>query len=178
MNVQHLKVKFFARKRVDLAAAIPVLHGWIQRKALDGVLIDVVDYRHVPDGPGVVLVGHDAMYSLDETAGRLGLLYTRRTSMEGGTLEKLLHAYSAAQAACQLLEREPAFAGKLAFDLRDCEISVNDRMLAPNTESTRQAVEPELRKLFEAVWKGDSYTLEWNRAPPELLRVRAVSWKV
>ena len=50
---------------IDLAAYVPIFHGWIQCKILDGVPIDVADYAHVPDGPGVMLIGHEADRSID-----------------------------------------------------------------------------------------------------------------
>ena len=65
MNIDHVNVKVFAKAPVDLAAAIPVFHRWIQEGACEELLIDVADYRHVPAGPGVVLIGHEANYSLD-----------------------------------------------------------------------------------------------------------------
>ena len=60
MNVQHVNVKIFAEDpAIELDGAIPVFHRWIQRNVCEELLIDVADYRHVPAGPGVLLVGHD-----------------------------------------------------------------------------------------------------------------------
>ena len=50
---------------VELEEFIPVFHDWIQTQQLAELLIDVADYRHVPHGPGVVLVAHDAHYAMD-----------------------------------------------------------------------------------------------------------------
>ena len=44
---------------------VPLFHGWIQGRGLDGTPIDVADYKHVPDGPGIMLIGHEADRSLD-----------------------------------------------------------------------------------------------------------------
>ena len=63
---------------VELEEFIPVFHDWIQTQQLEELLIDVADYRHVPQGPGVVLIAHDAHYAMDLTDARLGLLYSRR----------------------------------------------------------------------------------------------------
>ena len=146
--MQHFRVKFFARPTppdFDLSQAIPVFHRWIQKNALPETLIDVADYQHVPAGPGILLVSHDAYYGLDQSKHRLGLLYTRRTAMEGSTADRIRHAIDSALQACDLLEREPEFAGKLSFDRANFEVSVNDRLMAPNDESGYLQLEPELR---------------------------------
>src|SRR5437764_1537417 len=103
--IQHVRVKIFASEsaRADLGDAIPAFHRWIQDRVCPEMLIDVADYRHVPNGPGVVLMGHEAAYSLDNTKGRLGLLYNRRLA-GGAAQENLRQAYDAAVAACQRLE--------------------------------------------------------------------------
>ncbi len=146
--MQHFRVKFFARPTppdFDLGAAIPVFHRWIQKNALPETLIDVADYQHVPAGPGILLVSHDAYYGLDQSKHRLGLLYTRRTSMDGSTADRISQAIDSALRACNLLEGEPEFAGKLSFDRGSFEVSVNDRLMAPNNESGYLQLERELR---------------------------------
>jgi hypothetical protein len=150
MNLQHVQVKVFAgpESMPDLGGAIPVFHRWIQQRAFDELLIDVADYRHVPYGPGVVLVGHEAFRSLDQAHPGLGLLYSRRASLEGSSRQKLQQAFEAALATCAQLESEPEFSGKLAFDLRNLQVSVNDRLLAPNTDESWAVIEPELRAVF------------------------------
>jgi len=167
--LQHVRVKIFARESVDLAPAIPVFHRWIQDRVCPEMLIDVADYRHVPNGPGVVLMGHEGVYSLDNTKGRLGLLYSRR--LEGGDAQgNLKQAYDAAVAACQRLEADPAFAGKLKFDMGDCEFSINDRLLAPNTAETHRVLKPEFDRFFAGVWK--TYSTMWPGESRELFSVR------
>src|SRR5260221_13859166 len=128
--IQHVRVKVLARQPVsiDQGEAISVFHRWIQERVCPEMLIDVADYRHVPNGPGVMLIGHEANYSLDNTKGRLGLLYSRKQE-GGGAQENLRQAFDAAVAACGRLEQ--AFAGKLKFEAGDCEFSINNRLLSP-----------------------------------------------
>ncbi len=52
----------------DLEPAIGVFHRCLQRGWLEGALLDVADYRHVPQGPGVMLVGHDVDLGLEHEA--------------------------------------------------------------------------------------------------------------
>ena len=46
------------------------------------LLLDVADYKHVQEGPGIVLIGHEADYSLDLGGGRAGLVYDRNRGWE------------------------------------------------------------------------------------------------
>src|SRR3954465_15468889 len=113
--IQHVRVKVFARRPVSIDDAIPVFHRWIQDRVCPEMLIDVADYRHVPNGPGVMLIGHEANYSLDNTKGRLGLLYSRKQG-GGAPQENLSQAFDSAVTACRRLESEPEFDGQLKFD--------------------------------------------------------------
>jgi len=156
--MDHFCVKLFAvaSPGFDLANAIPVFHRWIQNRVVGELLIDVADYRHVPDGPGVLLVAHEAHYSLDAAGA---LLYNRRTALPGTPAEKIVQAWEAAKAAASILESEPEFSGKLLFDRGRCEISVNDRLLAPNTPETRATLEPHLRQVLDHAWGAGAYHL-------------------
>src|SRR5438105_3558906 len=170
--IQHVRVKIFASEsaQADLGDAIPVFHRWIQDRACPEMLIDVADYRHVPNGPGVMLIGHEASYSLDNTKGRLGLLYARKQS-GGEAQENLRQAFDAAVAACGRLEKEPAFAGKLKFDSGDCEFSINDRLLAPNREDIYLALKPQFELFLSSLWGPNSYSLEQKGDSRELFQV-------
>jgi hypothetical protein len=169
--IQHVRVKIFAHEPalIDLGEAIPIFHRWIQDHVCPEMLIDVADYRHVPNGPGVMLIGHEANYSLDLTKGRLGLLYNRKQA-GGAAQENLRQAYEAARAACSRLEQEPSFAGKLHFNA-ECEFSINDRLLAPNQADTYLALKPEFDRFFAEVWGPGGYSIEHKGEPRELFQV-------
>jgi len=175
MEIQHVNVKIFAAQPApdDLGPAIPVFHRWIQDNVTGELLIDVADYRHVPEGPGVMLIAHEAHYSLDGAGGRLGLLYNRRLADNGTAGEKLRQAYEAALAAARRLEDEPEFRGKLKFQPGDVEVVFNDRCLTPNTAETYAALKPELERFFDEIWGAGSYALEHTGEPRDRLRVCA-----
>src|SRR5258707_6267038 len=118
--MQHLSVKILAQPGAELnsADAIAVFHRWIQRGDSPELLIDVADYAHVPAGPGVVLMGLQAAYSLDNTHNRLGLLYNHRVRTSLDDREALRQDYGSALAACRRLESEPSVHGKLRFDAK------------------------------------------------------------
>src|SRR5581483_9682562 len=80
MDFHKINVKFFVETGNDipLNSFIPVFHRWIQEDLLEGMLVDVAEYTHVYQGPGVLLIAHEANYSLDETDGKRGFLYAQK----------------------------------------------------------------------------------------------------
>lgn len=172
LTVQHVNIKIFAREaNIDLVDAIPVFHRWIQENAMPEMLIDVADYKHVPDGPGVMIIGNEADYSLDEQEGRLGLLYNRKNPVELDTQGALAQAFEAARNASKKLEGEAPFQGKLKFDAGDVEVIVNDRVIAPNTEATWQTLSPQIKSFFAGVYGHEDFILEHRGEPRERFRV-------
>jgi hypothetical protein len=173
MNLQHVNAKLLAKsgEPVDLESVVPVFHSWIQERAREEILLDVADYRHVPGGPGVVLIGHEANYSVENTGNRLGVRYNRKAPLAGSVQDRLEQATRAALGACQLLERDPRLQGKIRFGGQELELSVNDRLLAPNNLATRQALEPEIRALSARLFAGGSYSLRFEEEPRRLFSV-------
>jgi hypothetical protein len=169
MNVQHINIKFFIQnpEAVNLAEYSAVFNTWIQRHVTDELLIDVADYLHVHNGPGLILIGHEADYSLDNRAGRLGLLYNRKGLLEGTTQEKLTQAAQAALTAAYLLEKENG----LKFNGQEAQIIINDRLIAPNTAQTFAALEPDLRTFFDRLYHGTEYTIMNHVDPRERFTV-------
>src|ERR1041384_8435896 len=108
MNIQHINIKFYLEEpeAVHLADYAALFNTWIQQQRLEELLIDVADYLHVHNGPGIMLIGHEADYSLDNRGGRLGLLYNRKAPLDGSVQEKLAQAAHAALTAARLLETE------------------------------------------------------------------------
>src|SRR5258708_4818217 len=105
MELQHINLKFYIENTasLNLESFHGVFNNWIQRNLTDDLLVDVAEYLHVHNGPGVMLIGHSANYSLDLTAGRLGLLYNRKEQVEGTNKQKLAQAVYAALSAMRIL---------------------------------------------------------------------------
>jgi hypothetical protein len=170
--MQHVNLKIFAKSglNVNVAGAIPVFHRWIQQGDWPELLIDVADYSHVPEGPGVLLIAHEANYSLDYARDQLGLLYNRKATGSGHPQAQLRQAYDAALTACRRLEHEPEFQSVLSFDPAHLEIVFNDRLLHPNTDDAWREVEPETQQFFDGIFGRGQYSLERQGEPRERLR--------
>ncbi len=170
MQMQHVNVKLLVQEpgEDDLEALIPVFHNWIENQNGDELLIDVADYRHVPAGPGIVLIGHEGNYSLDNAGNRWGIRYNRKAIVDGSNQDRLKQAARAALTACQRLEADPRLGGKLRFGGQEIELFVNDRLVAPNTPETRAEAEPELYQFFRKLFNGKEYSISYGSEPRAL----------
>ena len=117
-------------------------------------MIDVADYAHVPQGPGVVLIGHQSDYYVDVADNRPGLLYSRKRGFDGDIQGGIDDAFQRALGACRLLEQEAS----LGFEFRTDEVlfRVQDRLAAPNEDATYLAYKPALEQAASAFFGGNS----------------------
>jgi hypothetical protein len=170
MQIQHVNVKLLVQGLggADLEPLIPVFHNWIENQNGDELLIDVADYRHVHGGPGIVLIGHEANYSVDNIGNRWGIRYNRKAILDGSNQGRLAQAARAVLTACQRLEAEPRLGGKLQLEGHEIELFINDRMLAPNTTETRTAAEPEFQQFFGKLFGRKEYSISYVSEPRAL----------
>ena len=142
---------------IDLEAYVPLFHAWIQGKGLDGVPIDVADYAHVPDGPGVMLIGHEADRSIDLGEGRPGVVYQRKRDGEGSLEDRFAASIGAADRLAADIEDDPA-AGGVRFGRDEILIRVNDRLAAPNDDATLDVLRPSIAAALGTVRAGRTAT--------------------
>jgi hypothetical protein len=177
VDAQKLQLKIFATEDsaqgVEPEAVIAVFHRWIKERVLRELVVDVANYAHVPEGPGVVLIGHGSDYFLDLGAGRLGLLHNRKRSAPppadrlGDLVRRTLHA-------ALLLERDPLLSGKLVFASNELLFRINDRLAAPNDAATFAAVKPELEAMAGRIFERP-FELTRVGGPKDLFSVRVTT---
>ena len=180
MDSHKLIVKLFADGATGLPgdAFVKVFQAWIRDQSIPGhLLIDVADYAHVPNGPGTVLVAHEANIHFDREGGQPGLLYVRKQPLAGAATlrERLAATFRAALKAAARLEGDPTVAG-LRFRGEEIVFRINDRLLAPNDESTYAAVRSDLEAFAAELFQGD-VTLTHKHDALRLFEVRIKSSK-
>lgn len=143
---QKFQFKLFIENAEALSqeAVIPVFHDFIREKALPELLIDVADYRHVHEGPGVVLIGHGYDLYVDEMDGRPGLLFSRKREATGSVEEILRRSLAIALAAASLLEERLP----IRFATNEVLFRAIDRLHTPNDDTTHEKLEPIVRKVL------------------------------
>jgi hypothetical protein len=172
MELQKIEIKFFAveREPVPLSAFIDLFHGWIQ--ASDGVFHDVADYSHMHQGPGIVLVAPDFHVSVDETGGRRGFRFSQKARLEGTNQERLVRVFQSALENCRRLQAEAALQGKIEFRFDEFEITLNDRLLAPNGEESYQALKAEIEPFVSRLFGGALVSLQQESDARRRVRLR------
>jgi hypothetical protein len=153
MNPQRLAIKLFATQplaREQLHPFIAVFHRFIQEAAVPGLLIDVADYAHVPDGPGVILIGHEVDYGIDLAGGRTGLLTTRKRPGDANLAELFRDTLGKALAVARAIEADGTVSVRFAPDA--VEIALPDRLAAPNNASAFDWACKELEPIAKSVF--------------------------
>ena len=151
-----------------LAEYVPVFHDFIKNDSLGEVLIDVADYSHVFEGPGIVLIGHSADYSLDVEKGRAGLRYLRKRAPQLANEEaEAKDALGRMLRAALLLEQDTRLSG-LKFSTLELEVRFADRLHFPaesvGDAAARAVLVPALQVLFPG-----GFELLRKGTPKELL---------
>lgn len=152
--------------RVGLREFVPILHRWIQRGVVEGPLVDVVDYSHVGCRPRVLLVAFDANYSLDLADGLLSFGWCRKRPNGLSLEETLIRGAKMLVALCAELEAEPELRDRVRFAGDVVRVVSNDRLLAPNRESTERLWRPSLQGLARSLWGECEVEIEAECADP------------
>lgn len=150
-----IAVKIPAQRGQDIPPFdfVPVLQRWIQKHTVPGTLIDVADYSHMHHGAGVILVAHEFNISIDYADGRMGLLYNRKQPLDGSVEENIRLCIKYAAMACEELQNEPEFLGKLAFDASCLIVTSNDRLLAGQDEGAEHFI-GHVRTVVDPIYEG------------------------
>jgi hypothetical protein len=173
MESSKFSLKFFLQNpnAVHGEQLVPIFHSWIQMHALvDHLLIDVADYDHVHDGPGIVLISHQANYSVDEIGGKKGLTYQRKQPIDAKLLDRLRKIFRWTLDACLLLERSPALSG-VAFRTDSVQLKIHDRLHGPNEQQTFAAIKPDLLKIAQQLFGPDVQVEQTKNSPQEMFEV-------
>lgn len=130
-----LSVKFFFEElSIDVESFIPVFHRWIRENVVPNeLLLDVADYKHIVDGPAILLVGLEADYVVDLTDAKPGLLYVRKRDAGSDLSDALGTTLSQALNGVKLTETDVELKGKLKLRTDAAMIVLLDRLNYPNS---------------------------------------------
>lgn len=161
MKIDRFAVKFpiQASPEFDQASLIPILHEWIRLKALPGTLLDVADYRHVPNGPGIMLITYETNYALDEGDGQLGLYAQRKVGSDRVPADRITDLVRSTAKFGDLLEQDARLQGQLQFRGQEFLFIANDRLHAPNSSAGFESLKPALEAATRELYPNQTVTL-------------------
>ncbi len=151
---QRVGVKVFVEDQdvFDRARMIDVFHRWIQEDRVPGTLIDVHDYTHVPEGPGVLLIAHEWHLRTDEAGGRIGLEHELTRGGSGTLAERIRAAIVSVLEAAAALEKDTVGDNPVRFATREMVFRFTDRLAVPATEAAFEEVTPELENVLAGLY--------------------------
>jgi hypothetical protein len=104
---------------------------------------------------------------LDQSGGRLGLLYSRKRRTEGDVRSRLRRAFGTTLKACKLLQEEPALGGKLHFRYDEVLFKIQNRLLAPRTPEAFDAVKDGLQPFLAELYPEADIQVEATGEPKD-----------
>lgn len=162
MELYKFGIKFFIKPESNLQVRdyIPEFHHWIQTDAVhDHLLIDVVDYSHIPDGPGIMLIAHEGHFSFDLENETPGFMYQRRTEIEGDFIHRLASVFSTTVNAVKQLESNSQ--GKhLKFKTNQFRFVANDRLAAENSDEKQNLYKESVHTFVQREFQGSKLEIE------------------
>ncbi len=151
MDLQKFGVKLFFNTNGSYSSKdfVPVFHNWIQDKAIDDhLLIDVTDYSHILDGPGVMLIAHEGNFSLDQESQQPGIMYMRKTDISGSFTERFNKVLSTViKAANRLSDKDVS--KQVDITLNSFRFIANDRLYAENTADNQDLYKQKIQKALD-----------------------------
>ena len=161
MSTHKISVKLYLEQGQDIAPEtwFKTFNAWISAHDGADVLLDVADYSHVPSGPVTILLGHQYDISIDDSDQKRGLLYNRKQPNGDGFSQQLSASIRATCETCQRLQQEEGLED-VSFRGNEMRLILNDRLNAPNTSDTRDAINEDLNGLLNQLYSGADVVIE------------------
>ncbi|HEY3870385.1 MAG TPA: rhodanese-like domain-containing protein [Actinocrinis sp.] len=153
-----------ASPAADLDPAIGLFHRFIQRHLVEGNILDVADYRHVPNGPGVMLVGQDVDYGISMHAFTVTM---KRRGDDAGT--QFRDAVRMVLGTIDAIDTDGALPCR--FDVTRMRVSVADRKLGTSAQiqsALLAEIAPAVEELFGPDAVVDAAAVGDPRQAPEI----------
>ena len=135
------------------------------------VFVDIADYKHVPEGPVILLVGVNADVGYDSHGGELGLSYNQKQIIEGTNQQKLKSTFSSLISIYSKMHEYSGFSTPPVVDLSKITFILNDRALAPNSEKIFESVSGDIKSFFTELLGEDSFQVKHAGSEKERLTV-------
>ena len=134
---------------VDIASFISVFHQWIQEDEIPNhIMVDVADYKHIPNGPGIMLIAFEGNFSIGYDENGLGLSYIRKTKIGSNETESLENIQKILDNAVRLIKNDSMLRKKIKFS-NEYSVFSNDRYEYPNNVNSENKLHQLVSSVFD-----------------------------
>ena len=162
MELQKFGIKLFFKPNSSYTSKdfIPVFHNWIRDNSVpEHMLIDVIDYSHIPDGPGIMLIAHEGHFSLDKENNMPGLLYIRKAKIDGDFKKRIESVFATSLQAAELLHKNK-IGSEVDFQSNSFRFIANDRLLADNNEENQELFSNTVNEILTNIYPSGKWVIE------------------
>ena len=161
-----IKLYFADGVAIDPPRFVPLFHEWIRTSAVEGLLIDVADYKHVHHGPATVLVGHEVDFAIDLSEGRPGLTLTRKRAARGDLRDDLRGGLRRLLIAALALSRKSDPHPPVRFRTDELRVQAIDRLNFANGAEKAAALGAATQSALRDVYQSADLKIEAGGPDP------------
>ena len=160
-DLQRLQIRIGsnAPPTLNLDPFITIFGRWRKQEGHPAEWVDMADYAHVPQGPGIMLIGQRCNFSFDMGGPGPGILYVAKKGLGGSHPARILSAIEWCLALSNLLVAEEEFPAGVRLRTDSLELRFHDRMETPNTDSTDEQLLPAIRQVLDTLFSQGDYQL-------------------
>jgi hypothetical protein len=122
--------------QIEVESFTPVFHKWIQEDRLpQHLMIDIADYKHIPDGPQIMLIAHEGHIVVDFEDNKPGIQYIRKAPLGESITDAIKGIKEYLDFAVELINIDDVLGSKIEFS-DEYELISNNRFAFPNNKES------------------------------------------
>ncbi len=151
LDLQRIGLKIFADPpaQLSLNPFLAIFGRWRAEASHPAQWVDLADYAHMPQGPGIMLIGKLANFSFDLAQPGPGALYVSKKDLSGSYEDRLRRVMREGFELAARLAAEAEFPTGVRLKRQQLELFFNDRLETPNTDATDGELGPAVGRVFE-----------------------------
>ncbi len=161
MDIQKITFKLFtdAPAAISLDPFLAIFARWRQDESSPADWIDLADYAHVANGPGVALMGRQGNLSLDLAEPGPGIMWNNKKDLGGAIEDRIGETLRRGITLAHRLSTEPEYPASFSPRVGFWELSFNDRLELPNDAATDRLVRHGVEAVLDSLLGAGSYMI-------------------
>jgi len=172
MDIQKINVKLLldAPPGFDFDVLLEIFGRWRLEQGEE--IMDLADYAHVDHGPNCLLVSHRWHFGIDLGGGEPGFFLSVRKGLSGPPADRIQQAVKLLLEKSRRLCAEPGLPPTVKARCGEIEVTLNDRLAAPNTRETDALWRPAVDAVCSKLYGNGNARVEAEKDPSRRLGYR------